>query len=172
MLLAQRCTRSIWFLSGLLLVSSIFGVPALLAAAVTASIVVLVVITIPLLALAGRAAPRLRSRAALLADLDAVGLTNQPAALARLLMTTARNGRRVTSRWPIAPLWFDLDTTSAAPGGFARSMQTVIDAEIEETAPQLAVRSRRELLQRARILVDLAGNDTTLRAELLRAEKG
>jgi Zn-dependent protease with chaperone function len=171
MVVARRCTQSIWFVCGLILVSSIFGVPALLAAAVTAAIAVLVVVTIPAIGIAQRAVPRLRSRAALLADLDAVALTNRPAPLARALMATASNRRTVLTAWPIALLWFDLDVAPTAPGRFASTMQTAMDGDIVQTAPQLAARARRELLDRARVLVDLASGDPTLRAELLRAEQ-
>jgi Zn-dependent protease with chaperone function len=169
-LIARRCTQTIWFVSGLLLVSSIVGVPALLAAAVTAAIIVLVVITIPLLGVARRAVPRLRSRAALLADLDAVSLTNQPAPLARVLLTTARNQRTVTSAWPIAPLWFDLHVADTRPGRFASILQDAMESD-DGTARQRAARARRELLERARVLVDLA-NDSTLRADLVQIEQG
>src|SRR5439155_12714705 len=120
-----------------------------------------VVITIPLLGVARRAVPRLRGHAALLADLDAVSLTNQPAPLARVLMTAARNRRTVASAWPIAPLWFDLDNASAQPSRYWwwRELEATED---EETASHLAKRARRELLERARVLVGLAGNSPTL----------
>jgi len=171
MLIARRCTYSVWFVSALLLVSSIVGVPVLLTAAVTVAIIVVVVITIPLLALAQHAVPRLRARAAVLADLDAVSLTNQPAALARVLLAAARDNGSVICGWPIAPLWFDLDTRDAPPRRFARSMQLLIEPDVTETAPHRAARARRELIERARVLVALAGDDPKLHAELRRAEQ-
>jgi len=170
--IARRCTETVWWVCGLLIVSSILGVPALFAAAVTAAIVLLVAITIPLLSLARRAIPRLRSRAALLADLDAVALTNQPAPLARVLMTAAQNRRTVTSSWPIAPLWFDLDTTNAVNARFLWWKQLLIDTDDEGISSHLAIRARRELLDRAHVLVELAGSTATLRAELQQAEQG
>ena len=60
-LVAEVCTKAIWALSAFLLVSSIVGVPADVVAMTTLAIVLLVVATKPLLAIADRAIRRLLS---------------------------------------------------------------------------------------------------------------
>ena len=107
---SRVCTKAVWAVTGLVLLSTIIGVPIEFAAATTLAIMLLVVCTLPLLTLADRAIPGLRDRSAQLADLDAVELTNQPAALARLLLATADDYREVTTPWQITHLWFDPDT--------------------------------------------------------------
>jgi hypothetical protein len=169
---ARWCTKVIWATMGVLLVSTLIGVPVPFAAGATLAIAFVVLVTMPLLTLADRAIPRLQERAALLADLDAVRLTNEPAPLARLLLTTAGNFRTVSTPWQIAHLWFDPDTSRPKRGTFQRGFESWIEnsSEIEPgDARRNAERAQQMLLDRARVLVDQTSGDVTLRAELDRA---
>ncbi len=171
--LARWCTRAVWSVCGVLLVSTIFGVPPPFAAAVTVAIMLLVVLTVPMLMLAERAIPRLQARSAQLADLQAVSLTNQPTALARLLLTSAHNRGTVRSRWQIERLWFDPDTSRPAPGRMTRRFEPWIEGydPLDSTSPHThAALADRALMERARVLVDLTGGDPKLRAELANAK--
>jgi hypothetical protein len=162
-LFADVCTKAIWALAGFILVSSIVGVPADVVAVTTLAIVLLVVVTKPLLAIADRAILRLLDAAARLADLDTVRVTNQPSALARLLLDAAEDEQTVASRWQIAHMWFDPDTCRPRPRhGYPWSL---ID-----DGPDMMLRrgnaARRSLIDRARVIVDLCGGDTKLTARL------
>jgi Zn-dependent protease with chaperone function len=108
-LFAEWCTRVLWQLAALALLSAAVGVPAFLAATITASIAVLVAVTRLALVFADRALPRLLDDAAQLVDLEAVRLTAQPAAFARLLQHLLDDEHRVKTRWQIAHLWFERD---------------------------------------------------------------
>ena len=111
------------------------------------------------------------------ADLDAVRLTNQPAALARLLLTTAADRRAVSTPWQIAHLWFDPDTSRPARGTHAATLPDLDrDTTPRGSSPATPARqpvARREqmLIERARVLVDQTSGDPKLRAELERAER-
>ena len=166
--IARWCTRAVWSVCGLLLVSTIFGVPPAFAAAVTVAIVLLVVLTLPMLMLADRAVPRLQAQSAELADLQAVSLTNQPAGLARLLLASVHDYGAVPSRWQIARLWFDSDTSRPAPSRTARRFQPWVEGYDPLDPPparEIAARADRALIARARVVVDLTG-DPTLRSAL------
>jgi len=173
-LIARLCTRAVWGLLGVLLVSTVIGVPPLLAAALAVAITLLVVCTMPMLALADRAIPRLRDRSAQLADLNSVGLTNQPASLARLLLTAADDKRAIAAPWQIAHLWFDPDTKRKAPRGFEHRFDEWLDP-LEGSDPASLRRdpaaARRTLIERARVLVDMTSGDPELRTLLERAER-
>jgi len=171
LVVARRCTNAIWAVVGVLLVATVIGVPPLFAAALTVAIVLVVVCSVPLLVVAERATRRLRNRSAQLADLDSVSVTNQPAALARVLLAAAADTRTVASRWEIAHLWFDPDTTRPASRGWELQFQSWLgDFAGDGTSREPAVRARRALLDRARVIVDLTSADPTLRRELDRAE--
>jgi hypothetical protein len=174
-MIARWCTRAVWAVSGLLLVSTLFGVPPQFAAAATVAVVLLVVGTVPLLMVAERAIPRMRRRAAELADLVAVRLTHEPAALARLLLTTAEDSATVPSRWQIANLWFDPDTERPRVGTMGRRVEPWLDG-YDTLAPQSPERvasiARETLIERARVMVDLTGGDPKLRAEFDRVARG
>ena len=173
-LVARWCTKAVWGTMAVLLVSTIAGVPPLFAAAVTVAITLVVVCTMPLLALADRAIPRLRDRSAQLADLDAVSLTNQPAELARLLLTTADDRGTVDTPWQIAHLWFDPDTSRPVPGTIASGVQSWFETRDDAgtyAARRSADGARHALVERARVLVDLTGGDRSLRERLERAER-
>ena len=167
-LVAEVCTKAIWALSGFLLVSSIFGVPADVVAMTTLAIVLLVVATKPPLAIADRAILRLLDDSARLADLDTVRVTNQPRALAHLLLAEADDKQTVASRWQIAHLWFDPDTCRPKPRhGYPWSFV--------DDGPDVVLRrskqARRSLIERARIIVDLCGGDAKLIAQLEKLER-
>ena len=108
-LFAEWCTRLVWSVAALALMSAAVGVPAPLAAAITTSIVVLVAVTRFALVFADRALPRLLDDAAQLVDLETVRLTEQPGAFARLLRHLLDDEHRVKTRWQIAHLWFERD---------------------------------------------------------------
>jgi len=173
-LVARWFTRAVWGLLGLILVSTIVGVPPLFAAAVVVAITLVVAGTMPLLALADRAIPRLRDRSTQLADLNSVAVTNQPAPLARLLLTAADDRRAIAAPWQIAHLWFDADTKRRPPGGFERRFETWLDplegSDPRSLRPDPAA-ARRTLIERARVLVDMTSGDPDLCARLERAER-
>jgi Zn-dependent protease with chaperone function len=173
-MVARLCTRAVWGLLGVLLVSTVIGVPPLLAAALAVAITLLVVCTMPMLALADRAIPRLRDNSARLADLNSVGVTNQPAPLARLLLTAADDRRAIAAPWQIAHLWFDADTKGRPPGGFERRFEVWLDplegADPVSLRPNPTV-ARRTLIERARVLVDMTSGDPDLRTRLKRVER-
>jgi hypothetical protein len=115
------------------------------------------------------AIPRLQERSALLADLDAVRLTNEPAPLARLLLTTADDYREVATSWQIAHLWFDPDTARAKRGTVQRGFEWWIENSNEIDPPSArrnVERTHRVLVERARVLVDQTSGDPELRAHL------
>jgi heat shock protein HtpX len=171
-LVAKWCTKVIWAATALVLVSTIVGVPIAFAAATTIAIVLLVVTTIPLLALADRAIPRLRDDSAQLSDLDAVELTNQPAALAHLLLATAEDFKTVATPWQIAHLWFDPDTSRPRTSlSFGQRWLDNLDDRDPAGSRSTAARARRALLQRARVLVDMTSGDPKLTAQLEHAER-
>jgi hypothetical protein len=167
-ILASWCTNAVWGTAAALITSTVIGVPVAFAATTTVAIVLLIAVTKPLLAIASRAIPKLRARSAQLADLDAVRVTNQPAGLARLLLTTAADTRRVASRWQIANLWFDADTSRPPARKLGRRLLPWM-AELDPTdtgsARHRAEVVRRDLIDRARVLVDQSG-DPKLRAQL------
>ena len=162
-LVADICTKVLWALSAFILVSSIIGVPADVVALTTLAIVLLVVATKPLLAIADRAILRLLDSAARLADLDTVRVTNQPSALARLLLDAADDKQAVASRWQIAHLWFDPDTCRPRP-------RHSYPWSLVDDGPAVVLRNRndarRSLIDRARVVVDLCGGDAKLTARL------
>lgn len=171
---ARWCTKLIWATPALLLTSTIVGVPIPFAAAATIATVLLVVCTMPLLALADRAIPPLRDRSAQLADLDAVRLTNQPAALARLLLAAADDYRTVSTPWQIAKLWFDPDTSRRAPGKLELGLQAWFETPDDSdptSVRRAATRAHRVLIERARVLTDMTSGEPKLTAELERAER-
>jgi hypothetical protein len=175
-LVARWCTKAVWALMGLLLVSTVIGVPPIFAASVVVAIALLVVCSMPMLALADRAIPRLRDRSAELGDLGAVRLTNQPAALARLLLTTAADRRAVSTPWQIAHLWFDPDTYRPAPGAMERRFQIWTEMDPREGSSSYptarsAAQARATLIGRARVLVDQTSGHPELRAQLERVER-
>lgn len=179
-LIANWCTKAIWAISALILVSSVVGVPADLVAMTTLAIVLLVVATKPLLALADRAIVRLLDDAARLADLDTVRVTNRPAALARLLLTTSADQQTVASRWQIAHLWFDPDTRPRPRdwrSSLPRRLQPLFaDSSSHSLAPDVVMhrrtQARQSLIERARVIVDLTDGDPELREQLARLERG
>jgi Peptidase family M48 len=107
MLFAEWCTSVLWLTPVLLLLSTVVGVPALVAAVVALCFAVLVAVTRLLLFFADRALPKLLDDAALLVDLEAVRVTERPSVLADLLMRMAAGDGRVSTAWPVAHRWFD-----------------------------------------------------------------
>jgi hypothetical protein len=92
-----------------------------------------------------------------------VRVTNQPSALARLLLDAADDNQTVASRWQIAHMWFDPDTCRARPRhGYPWSLV--------DDGPDVVLRrrndGRRSLIDRARVVIDLCGGDTKLTARL------
>ncbi|MDQ1448698.1 MAG: heat shock protein HtpX [Actinomycetota bacterium] len=166
-LVAEICTTAIWALSGVLLVSSIFGVPADVVAMTTIAIVLLIVATKPLLAIADRAILRLLDNSGRLADLDTVRVTNQPRALARLLLAEADDKQTVASRWQIAHLWFDPDV--CRPKLRHGSLWSFVD-DGPDVMLHRRHQARKSLIERARVIVDLCGGDAKLIARLEKLE--
>ena len=146
-LVADVCTKVIWGVAAFFLVSSIIGVPADVVAMTTLAIVLLVAATKPLLAIADRAIRRLLHSAARLADLDTVRVTNQPSALAGLLLDAAADEQTVASRWQIAHMWFDPDTRRP-PRGHGLPREFIEDGP-DVMQPNRNV-ARQSLIDRAR----------------------
>jgi len=147
----------------------VIGVPVPVAVGTFSAIVVLIVTTKPLLAAARRAVPGLRDRSGELADLAAVRVTNQPAALARLLLSVATNRRQAASPWPVASLWFDADVVRPTQGRMRRVVPSRLDPRdpTDPRAARLAAEgARRALVARARVLVDQVPGDPSLRGAL------
>jgi Zn-dependent protease with chaperone function len=165
-LVADLCTKAIWALSGVILVSSVFGVPVDLVAVTTLGVAVLVVATKPLLVVADRAIERLLESTTRLADLDTVRVSHQPAALARLLLDAAGAHTMVATRWQIAHLWFDPDTRRAAPRH--AYPWSLIDDDPDAVLHRRAG-ARRSLVSRARVIVDMT-DDRHLHEQLVRVE--
>ena len=167
-LIADVFTKVIWGTAAVIVVSSIFGVPADVVAMTTLAIVLLIVSTKPLLAIADRAILRLLDDAARLADLDTVRVASQPNALAHLLLNAAGDDHTVASRWQIAHLWFDPDTCSPEPRH--RYPWSLVDE-----GPGVVLRRRNEartsLIDRARVVVDLCDGDPKLVDRLEKIER-
>jgi Zn-dependent protease with chaperone function len=164
-LVADVCTKVIWGIAAFFLVSSIIGVPADVVAMTTLAIVLLVAATKPLLAIADRAIRRLLHSAARLADLDTVRVTNQPSALARLLLDAAVDKQTVASRWQIAHMWFDPDTRRP-PRGHGLPWEFIEDGP--DVMQPNRNEARQSLIDRARVVVDLCDGDAKLIARLQR----
>ena len=100
-------------------------------------------------------------------------LTKQPAALARMLLATADDYRKVTTPWQIAHLWFDPDTSRPEPGAVARRIQAWFETSDDRDpmdSGRAAARERDALIERARILVDMTSGDPKLRSQLEQVE--
>jgi hypothetical protein len=69
----------------------------------------------------------------------------------------------VTTRWDIAHLWFDPETTTRAPYFWYPNVRALAGPD--------SPRTRADLVERARVLVDLADGDAHLRARLDRAAR-
>jgi hypothetical protein len=159
-LFAEWCTRVLWQLAALALLSAVVGVPAYLAAGVTASIAVLVAVTRLALVVADRALPRLLDDAAQLVDLEAVRLTEEPAVFSRLLSRLLDDHHRVRTRWQIAHLWFERDEIEVPRprrGGFAFVMNLVpFDIEVPALARRYERSNPRGMQDRVRRALDQA----------------
>ncbi|MDQ1509614.1 MAG: hypothetical protein QOG50_1458, partial [Actinomycetota bacterium] len=168
---ANWCTKAIWSMAVVIVMSSLLGVPAEFVALTTLVVVVLVACTKPLLAVADGAIARLLDNSARLTDLDTVRVTNQPASLARLLLTAADDAQKVATHWQIAHLWFDPDTSRPPMPTWKQSIATWTSTD-EPDDMQLAARNaraaRQMLIGRARVVVDLCGGDAKLLARLAR----
>jgi hypothetical protein len=171
---ANWCTKAIWSMAGLIVVSSLLGVPVEFVALTTLVVVLLVVCTQPLLVIADRAIARLLDNSARLADLDTVRVTNQPAALARLLLTAAADDQKVATHWQIAHLWFDPDTSRPPMPTWQRSIAFwTSDDDLDDTHVALrnARSARQMLIGRARVIVDLTSGEPKLRERLADAAR-
>ena len=143
-LVAEMCTRALWALGALIILSAIAGVPGALIAVVMLSLTALVLVTRLALVLADRALPRLLDDANGLVDLEAIGSTEHPQAYARLLQRVRTDGVRVASNWTIAHLWFDRDECELEPVlPLPRRLRALVPVPWEIDAPVLAQRCER-----------------------------
>jgi hypothetical protein len=172
-LVGEWCTRILWFVCPVVILSTIVGVPFAVAAAFFLGIVVLVALTRPLLAVADRGLVKLIDETAELVDLETAEHSAQPAALAHLLLDLIENPAQAQSRWEIAHLWFERDVVEMVDGrgGMAQTVGAISPWEIGVPAfvERCRYRSRRGLIERASTVVNLADGDTQLRARLARA---
>jgi hypothetical protein len=151
----------------------LLGVRIEVAAAYVVGTAALVVVTRPILVFAARGLVGLLDDTAELVDLETMRHSNQPAALARLLILLVKDPRRVKSRWEIAHLWFERDVVEVVD---LRTWPSRVLANIGPGDMGLAGsagsgrRTRRALLQRAATAVDQASGDERLRHELKNAE--
>jgi Zn-dependent protease with chaperone function len=160
---ADWCTRTIWGIAAIVFVSGLVGVPTEAIAIAILGIMALVVITKPLVGLASRAIVGLLERTAELADLETVRVTNQPEALAKLMLDTVEVRAPMQSTWDIAHLWFDPETEPRSPSTWYPNIRPL-------AGPQ-SRRTRAALVERARVLVDLCGADQALHARLEHAAR-
>jgi hypothetical protein len=160
---ADWCTRAIWSVAALVFLSAIVGIPPDVVAVTFLGIIVLVIATKPLVVLASNAVVRLIDCTAELADLETVRVTNQPKPLAELMLDIVEHRQPVTTRWDIAHLWFDPETTAPTSGWWLPNARPLIGPD--------SPRTRAGLVERARVLVDLADGDHALRARLEHAER-
>jgi hypothetical protein len=160
---ADWCTRVIWGVAVLVFLSAMAGVPVDVAAITFLGIVVLVLVTKPLVLVSSRALVRLLDCAAELADLETVRITNQPKLLATLMLDVVEHREPVTTRWDIAHLWFDPETTTRATSWCYPSVRALVGPD--------SPRTRADLVQRAGVLVAFSGGDPHLRGRLDRAAR-
>ena len=155
---ADWCTRAIWGMAAVVFVSGLAGVPTEVVALAILGITLLVVVTKPLVAIVCRAVVRLLDRTAELNDLETVRITNQPEALAKLMLDTVEHRQPVESTWDIAHLWFDPETTARPASVWYPGLRPIAGPDSRRT--------RAALVDRARVLVDLADGDSHLRTRL------
>jgi heat shock protein HtpX len=160
---ADWCTRVIWGVAVLVFLSAMAGIPVDVVAVTFLGIIVLVLATKPLVLISSRALVRLLDCAAELADLETVRITNQPKALATLMLDIVEHREPVTTRWDIAHLWFDPETITRATSLWYPTVRALAGPDSQRT--------RADLVERARVLVDLADGDAQLRARLDRAAR-
>ena len=171
-LLGEWCTRLLWSVAGIVMISTIVGVAVDVAVAYVLGIVIVVVLTRPLLLLADRGLVRLIDATAELVDLETVRQSTQPESLARLLLRLLEDRRQAKTRWEIAHLWFERDVVEPDDRNtLSRLIGQFMPAGVG--VPAFAARcmqgTRRGLLARAETAVDLASGDAKLRARLGRA---
>ena len=173
---AQWWTTALWATGALALVSSILGVPPEVAAATVLGIVLLVTITKPLLSLNDRVLPRLLDDVDALCDFETVRLTDEPTALAQLLLHMLEDRRQVDCRWEVAHRWFERDVCLSAKtrARSAAQIWAALPFTPDSDGPVLARRTARGtgrgLAARAAVAVQLAGGgDAALRARLAEA---
>ena len=146
-LVADVCTKVIWGVAAFFLVSSIIGVPADVVAMTTLTIVLLVTATKPLLAIADRGFVAFCTRPPDWPTSTRCRVTNQPSALAGLLLDAAADEQTVASRWQIAHMWFDPDTRRP-PRGHGLPWEFIEDGP-DVMQPNRNV-ARQSLIDRAR----------------------
>jgi Zn-dependent protease with chaperone function len=172
-LLGEWCTRMLWTTGFVAVLSPAVGVPIWVAVGYMVGLFVLVAITRPMLFVADRGLVKLLDESAELIDLEAVRQTVQPAPFARLLLDLVEDQRRALSRWEIAHLWFERDVVDFVDNRNSLT-QSLANAPFGDIGtPAFAGRcmsgTRRSLLERAQIAVNLANGDAKLRARLSRA---
>jgi hypothetical protein len=159
---ADWCTRLIWGVAGVVFLSGLAGVPTDVVALTFLGIVALVVVTKPLVVIAYRSMVRLLDCTAELTDLETVRVTNEPRRLAVLMLDVTQHRKPVTTAWDVAHLWFDPETrTSGSASWWGPTVRAIAGPD--------SPRTRSALVDRARVLVGLAGPDDDLRERLARA---
>ena len=172
-LLGEWCTRVLWGTAGLAILTPLLGVRIEVAAAYVVGTAALVVVTRPMLAFAARGLVGLIDDTAELVDLETMRHSNEPAALARLLIHLVKDSHQVKSRWEIAHLWFERDVVDLVD---MRTWPSRVLANIGPGDIGLAGfagsnrHTRQALLQRAATAVDQAGGGERLRREFRNAE--
>ena len=158
----DRIVRWTWFLLAFAFYLTVVGVPVQVVGAMLAFVGALILVCVPLLGLGTRFAVSLLDHAGALADLETARVTYRPKALADLLLRVLDDDKRVQTPWQVAHLWFERD-------GLWR--ESSFGPEPARIAYRLARTSRKPLLERASIAVDLAHGDRRLRKRLERAEQ-
>lgn len=158
-LLGEWLTRILWASGAFAIVSTIFGVPIDLAAVYVVAVAVLVLVTRPVILLVDRELIALLDEVDELLDLETIRHTNDPGSFASLLLTLVEDDRPVRSRWQVAHLWFERDAVTP----IGRSAPDFVDRCERNT--------KRDLLARAAVAVDLADDEGRLARRLERARK-
>lgn len=139
-LFAEWCTRLLWTSAVLLFLTPIIGASPQFVAIAVLCIAALVGVTRLALVVADRALPPLLDDVSQLVDLDAVRLTALPAPFARLIARLLDDDRRVQTRWQVAHLWFERDSTEISP---LRKKNTFFANLAPDFVPDLARRFER-----------------------------
>jgi len=165
-LIGEWCVRLLWIAAAFVIVSAVVA-PLDVLAAYVVGIAAVVVLTRPVLALAGRALVRLLDDTALLVDLETIRRSADPEAHALLLIELLEDNGPVASNWGVAHLWFERDVVEVDDG--MPFLATLIPDIGMPFAERSTSATRHGLVRRARSAVDLATGDADLRERLAHA---
>ncbi len=172
LLLCAIATNVLWAGGILVLFSAGLGVPGLLVAISVFGIVTLVAVTRVFIVLARRTMPRLLDDVSALSDLETVRCTDQPHALAALLVHLLEDRRRVVSRWQIEHLWFERDVDESRPKSWSLGAQLIdflpFTNGFSGLELPMGANTRRSLAERAATAIELADGAPDLTERLRR----